>query len=225
MCIFCEKHKTIFHSKKDGDYTLSSEISIIENKLITEISTHRYTDTDEYYNSWDIDSDGEFSEQKFVDIIKYCPFCGKELISKYIPRLYIYINFHKEVEEFIQNDKKLKSFLTEIRYYHRDRSPLYYYLELEIRHTIRNELSRIVGHTNLIELDFLTKVDKISNSTYNKVKKTLSKGSDIYIEIESDFPKIQEIINNFKQLTEQCYVFDFKNILFNEEKRELYVTI
>lgn len=78
MCVFCKGNKTLHHSKKNGNYTISSEISIVDNKLVTEISAHRYTTMDRFYDSFgDIDIDGEFSEQKFVDVIKYCPFCGK----------------------------------------------------------------------------------------------------------------------------------------------------
>lgn len=225
MCKYCEKGKTMHHSKTEGDYTLTSELSIVNDKLVTEISAHRYTHTDEFYDSWGIECDGEFSDRKFIDKINYCPFCGKELISKYIPKMYIYIEQQKAADDFIQNDKSLESFLRRVRYSHRDSSSLYYYLELKIRDYIRDNLSHISGHTSLLELEFLTGVDKVTKSTYNKIKKALLNGTDVYIEIEDNFPKINEVIENFKQLTENIIIIGLENISFDKDRNKLNINV
>lgn len=50
-------------------------------------------------------------------------------------------------------------------------------------------------------------------------------GADVYIEIEDDFPKIDEVIENFKQLTENIIMVGLENISFDKERNTLNINV
>lgn len=120
MCKYCEsekEHNLVTYSNADSmnisygtrqGVLMYSYLSMLGNMLLVRGSGNYRSKFDCYYESWDLDCDGENateSDAAYIGI-KYCPFCGRKLDSTLYEKTYAKDRI-KELEHKISEQKDI----------------------------------------------------------------------------------------------------------------------
>ena len=222
MCKYCEKSNHFGEGSKSGKYRTYNSLCIKGDKLVIETSINRRTAADDYYESWGLDCDGEFSSSIHIFSIKYCPFCGKKINNNYNPRIFLYINDGLSIDEYIsKHQTKLHEYFDYQRQINYDRSLDDYYLTLEVEKYLRKKLSENPRFISLSTEDWFFYSDNIrtiTKATLNTYKSKLKSGKDIFITVDSNYKNKEELINLLKLFDYELIVITFEDISYSDDK-------
>lgn len=225
MCKYCElKERNWRGGSRKGYYTISNELLIKNSKLIVRTGINRRTATDDYYESWGLDCDGESASRETVFNIKFCPFCGRKLNAEYKPKIFLYINDEEKANEFCEKIEWLIHEFDRTRYQYKDTSGNAYYLSMKIFDIINYSINKDKSGLSLKDTMYLWS-DKPKQYEFNEAKSFLSEGHDIFIQMEANYQFKDYVIEKLKKMKYEVVPISWVNLKENPKKFSLDIRI
>lgn len=219
MCKYCELKESNYRGGvRKGNYTISNELMIKNSKLIIRTGVNRRTAADDYYESWDLECDGESTSRETVFNIKFCPFCGRKLNAEYKPKIFVYINDDEKADKFCdQYDWLLREFDYK-RLQRKDTSGNSYYLGLKVFDIVNDSIKKNKSGLSLKDTMFLY-ADKPKQYEFNEIKSFLSEGYDVFIQMLSSSYQFKEyVIEKLKKMKYEVILISVDNLTENSKK-------
>lgn len=225
MCKYCElKESNYKGGVRRGYYAVSNELVIKNSKLIVRTNVNRRTSSDDYYESWGLDCDGERTSRETVFNIKFCPFCGRKLNSEYKPKIFLYINDKEKANAFCEKNEWLKQEFDCLREQRRDTSDNSYYLSMKIFNIINDSIKS--GKTGLSLKDTMYLYsDKPKQYEFKEAKSFLSEGYDVFIEMTAKYEFKDYVVEKLKKMKYEVVPIYWVNIKVNQKKSSLNIAI
>lgn len=198
MCKYCKSKESKYKGgSRNGDYAISNRLFINNSKLVIDTYVNRRTSTDDYYESWGLECDGESADRETIFDIKFCPFCGKKLIAEYKPKIFLYINDNEKGNAFCEKNDWLIREFDKLRLQRMDTSSNSYYLSMKIFDIIDDKIKKSKFGLSLKDSMYLY-IDKPKKYEFKEIKSFLSEGYDVFIEMGVDYQYKEYVIENLK---------------------------